>query len=391
MLELETLFITGLPENKVEMLDARVPCCLAFATRVEAEATFEHWLDTLARWKNAEATVTRGTETWMGACAGYELELSRRRIDVRVPVEPGAFLEFYETFWEPELWGRAVDRISVYRFQEAWMGLWRALRPLESSGFRFGSRTDIVLTENSVLAPHAYLFSPGRWSWVGGDGRYFRGVPELVAEVAVPGTHGDDAPPDGRRVNVLARAGVRHYWLVDPATPSLAVYRLEAGGYRLQRIYRPGDPFRPTFPEEIDVGLVAELLESKEDLDLGPIVAVGSGDEDPSDSRVPDRPLSLEHLWLLGHPLRRFEVLEDRVPCVVAFRDETKARANYESWVRQAAAREGTEAPARVGSSFEAGRFRLWRDGRRVYGDFRHPARTQHDLLETLSSPEIWR
>ena len=53
-------------------------------------------------------------------------------------------------------------------------------------------------------------------------------APLLVIEVLSPGTSGMDT---GRKRNLYAEAGVAHYWLIDPAEPSVTILTLADGRY----------------------------------------------------------------------------------------------------------------------------------------------------------------
>ena len=56
--------------------------------------------------------------------------------------------------------------------------------------------------------------------------KWFELAPDWVCEVLSPSTHGFDRV---EKLQVSARAGVRHAWLVDPEARSLEIYRLENG------------------------------------------------------------------------------------------------------------------------------------------------------------------
>jgi hypothetical protein len=93
---------------------------------------------------------------------------------------------------------------------------------------------------------------------------------------------------------------------------------------------------------------------------------------------------------LAGHPLKRYEILDNTAPCVLAFRDPVKARRHFEHWAREAARIEGARRPDQLADTFEAGRYRLWQDGHRVHLDLRYSGRVQGEILEILSLPGVW-
>jgi len=55
-------------------------------------------------------------------------------------------------------------------------------------------------------------------------------APDRICEILSDGTEAHDR---GRKMRVYRRAGVGHYWLVDPRIRTLEVYRLEGGRYAL--------------------------------------------------------------------------------------------------------------------------------------------------------------
>jgi Uma2 family endonuclease len=57
---------------------------------------------------------------------------------------------------------------------------------------------------------------------------YLTLAPDWICEVLSPSTEYIDR---GKKLNIYAREGVRHAWLVDPLRQSLEVLALEAGGF----------------------------------------------------------------------------------------------------------------------------------------------------------------
>lgn len=66
------------------------------------------------------------------------------------------------------------------------------------------------------------------------DHRGVHGAPDMVAEVLSPSTVRYDRHI---KLNLYQRAGVREYWIVDPAARTVCVYVLENGAYHAGVIY----------------------------------------------------------------------------------------------------------------------------------------------------------
>jgi len=302
-------------------------------------------------------------------------------IHARSPISWEASHELRQNEWEASCWPACAGDAEPW-MRHAGHEVWSQLR---GAGLRaLPSGCGLVLTERTVLKPGVCAFSPGELRWLG-NRDYPRGVPELVVEVPTPATLAEDLP-GGRRADVYAAAGVPHYWLVHPQQETLSVFALEGGRYALRGVYRPGDRYRPPFPAGLEM-IVADLF--RDGAYRGGLFVVGEGWKE-SDFLAPEEPVGLENLLLVGHPQRRHEVLDDVAPCVVAFTDPEIARRNYARWCAEAARLQGLPEPARLGETFEAGRFRLWRDERRVHAEVRLLGRRFRRVLEVWSAAAAW-
>jgi Uma2 family endonuclease len=78
------------------------------------------------------------------------------------------------------------------------------------------------------------------------------GVPDLLVEVASPGTAAFDRDVDAGKQGAYQRAGVPEYWIIDPAPRTVEILTLDAGCYRSLGIFTGQDtlPSRvlPAFP-----------------------------------------------------------------------------------------------------------------------------------------------
>ena len=83
---------------------------------------------------------------------------------------------------------------------------------------------DIVLTEYDVVQPDLLLFTRDREGLLD-PWKVTRHAPDLAIEILSPSTARNDR---GRKRTLLARHGVREYWLVDPQAVTIEVYSLSA-------------------------------------------------------------------------------------------------------------------------------------------------------------------
>ena len=79
-----------------------------------------------------------------------------------------------------------------------------------------------------------------------------KGAPDLVIEVLSPSTTRHDR---FTKFNLYQRAGVREYWIVDPAGKSVQVFALEDGRYSAKDFGGPGDQLRAGIFEDCVIDL----------------------------------------------------------------------------------------------------------------------------------------
>jgi Uma2 family endonuclease len=90
----------------------------------------------------------------------------------------------------------------------------------EHGGVVLYAPLDIVLTEYDVVQPDLLLFTQERQHLVQLR-KVTRVPPDLAIEILSPSTARNDR---GRKLQLLARHGVREYWLVDPEAVAIEVY-----------------------------------------------------------------------------------------------------------------------------------------------------------------------
>ena len=87
-----------------------------------------------------------------------------------------------------------------------------------------GSSQGFELPTGDTVEPDLAFISQERWARLRRPIRGFlRVVPDLVVEILSPGTRRIDR---GQKKKVYERNGVREYWLVDPKSHSVEVFRL---------------------------------------------------------------------------------------------------------------------------------------------------------------------
>lgn len=112
---------------------------------------------------------------------------------------------------------------------------------------------DVIFDRGTVLQPDILFVAKARLALI--TQRAVEGPPDLVVEILSSGTQERDR---GVKQQLYARYGVRHYWILDPATHSLSEYVLADSAYALRGTATA--PSRHTtllFPElSIDLGAV---------------------------------------------------------------------------------------------------------------------------------------
>ena len=99
----------------------------------------------------------------------------------------------------------------------------------EHGGIVLFAPLDIVLTEYDVVQPDLLLFTKERQHLLHLE-KVTRVPPDLAIEILSPSTAANDR---GRKMQLLARHGVREYWLVDPTAVRVEVYQLSGTQFAL--------------------------------------------------------------------------------------------------------------------------------------------------------------
>ena len=90
------------------------------------------------------------------------------------------------------------------------------------------SPIDLILARTSVVQPDLIFIRAERLSLVSHRG--IEGPPDLAVEVLSPTTETQDR---GAKLQLYARHGILHYWLIDPDARRVEAYELAGTTYRL--------------------------------------------------------------------------------------------------------------------------------------------------------------
>ena len=94
----------------------------------------------------------------------------------------------------------------------------------EHGGIVLFAPLDIVLTDYDCVQPDILMFTAERVHLID-PRKVTRYPPDLAIEILSSSTSRNDR---GRKRQLLARHGVREYWLVDPEEPAVEVFALES-------------------------------------------------------------------------------------------------------------------------------------------------------------------
>lgn len=120
----------------------------------------------------------------------------------------------------------------------------------DPEGELFFAPLDVTLTAGNVLQPDILFVSGDRRAII----RETRidGPCDLVIEIMSPKNRRKDRL---QKMKIYRKAGIPHYWLVDPEENTLEAFMLQDGSYTLAAAGGPGNIFtHPAFPElELDL------------------------------------------------------------------------------------------------------------------------------------------
>ena len=127
---------------------------------------------------------------------------------------------------------------------------WLEVHPI---GRIFYAPFDVVFSQFDVVEPDLLYFSNERAAEVL-TRQHVRGAPELVVEIASPGTRRRD---ETVKRHLYERSGVSEYWVVDPDVDAVRVYRREeaAFGRAIELSRERGDVLTTPLLPDLDLPL----------------------------------------------------------------------------------------------------------------------------------------
>jgi hypothetical protein len=122
-----------------------------------------------------------------------------------------------------------------------------------------------------------------------------------------------------------------------------------------------------------------------------------SSEEEPVPAWLvpPEQRLGLEVLFFFGHPERRYEIWDNRAPCILAFGSADEAKLRFDHflddicrWEQSAVPKPSLMEPGVEVA--EIGRFQLSRRGNHVRMDVAVDARKYRELLLVWADHDAW-
>lgn len=152
---------------------------------------------------------------------------------LKIPEEPGYRFEILEGVLvkepSPTMCHQRVSRELGYQ-------LYTYFSDFDPGGELFFAPLDVTLTPSNVLQPDILFVSGARKDIMRAE--RIDGPCELVVEIMSPSNRRKDRL---RKMEIYRKAGIPHYWLVDPEESTLEAFMLQNGNYALIAAGGPGD------------------------------------------------------------------------------------------------------------------------------------------------------
>jgi hypothetical protein len=194
-------------------------------------------------------------------------------------------------------------------------------------------------------------------------------------------------------MEVYRQAGVPHLWLLDPETETVEEYALAARVFNKTGRHGPGDNFQPAlFPGEV---VAVDSLFDTQEKRHGWRASATETEPAPQWLVPSDQRVGLEVLFFFGHPERRYEIWDNRAPCLLAFGSPEEAAVRFGHFLEDICRWEQRSLlePSAIEPGVdvaEVGRFRLTRRGSHIRLDVAVDARKYRELLCVWTEREAW-
>lgn len=160
---------------------------------------------------------------------------------LKIPEEPGYRFEILEGFLVKEP-SPSVQHQRISR--ELGRQLLTFFDNFDPEGELFFAPLDVTLSTSIVLQPDIMFVSGTRKKIILKD--RIDGICNLIIEIMSPTNRRKDRL---HKVEIYRKAGIPHYWIIDPEENTLEVFMLKDGSYSLITAVSPGDDFiHPEFP-----------------------------------------------------------------------------------------------------------------------------------------------
>ncbi|NLY90209.1 MAG: helix-turn-helix domain-containing protein [Firmicutes bacterium] len=160
---------------------------------------------------------------------------------LQLPEEPGYRYEILDGFLvkepSPSVRHQRVSRELLYQLK-------KFFDQFDPEGEIFNAPLDVTLSECNVVQPDLFFISGARREIIRQD--RIDGPCDLVVEIMSPANRRKDRL---RKMEIYRKAGIPHYWLLDPEEKTLEAFLLQGENYLLVFAGGPEDEFtHPAFP-----------------------------------------------------------------------------------------------------------------------------------------------
>lgn len=144
---------------------------------------------------------------------------------LKLPEEPGCRYEILEGVLVKDPSPAVIHQRVLFRLARILEGYFRVHHP---EGELFIAPVDVTLTETTVIQPDLFFVSGNQKEMV--KDTHIDGPPAMVIEIISPSTGSRDRV---QKMSVYKKAGVQHYWLVNPEEKTMECFALRGGDYYL--------------------------------------------------------------------------------------------------------------------------------------------------------------